>query len=75
MKLSNFRFVVVALLAFWACHPISLRAEEMIVRCVAFYNLENVFDTIHDEGKNDYEYLPDGGSRGYRSAPQDRQSL
>ncbi len=27
---------------------------------VAFYNLENMFDTIHDVGKNDYEYLPDG---------------
>lgn len=27
---------------------------------VAFYNQENLFDTIHDEGKNDYEYLPDG---------------
>lgn len=25
---------------------------------VAFYNLENLFDTIHDAGKNDYEYLP-----------------
>ena len=33
------------------------------VRCVAFYNLENLFDTIHDEGKNDYEYLPDGGNK------------
>ncbi len=27
---------------------------------VAFYNLENLFDTIHDEGKNDYEFLPSG---------------
>ncbi len=27
---------------------------------VAFYNLENIFDTIHDEGKNDYEFLPSG---------------
>lgn len=27
---------------------------------VAFYNLENLFDTIHDNGKNDYEFLPDG---------------
>ena len=27
---------------------------------VAFYNMENLFDTIHDEGKNDYEYLPNG---------------
>lgn len=31
------------------------------VSCIAFYNLENLFDTIHDEGKNDYEYLPNGG--------------
>ena len=27
---------------------------------IGFYNLENLFDTYHDEGKNDYEYLPDG---------------
>lgn len=30
---------------------------------VAFYNLENLFDTIHDEGKNDYDFLPDGSYR------------
>ena len=30
---------------------------------VAFYNLENLFDTIHDTGKNDYEYLPDGTNK------------
>ncbi len=29
------------------------------VYSVAFYNLENLFDTIHDSGKDDYEYLPD----------------
>ncbi len=27
---------------------------------VAFYNVENLFDTIHDIGKNDYEFLPNG---------------
>ena len=27
---------------------------------IAFYNLENLFDTIHDSGKNDYDFLPDG---------------
>ena len=27
---------------------------------IGFYNLENLFDTFHDEGKNDYQYLPDG---------------
>jgi hypothetical protein len=26
----------------------------------AFYNLENLFDTTHDQGKNDYEYMPNG---------------
>ena len=30
---------------------------------VGFYNLENLFDTCHDAGKNDYEYLPDGANR------------
>lgn len=37
--------------------------QNLHVRCIAFYNLENLFDTIHDEGKNDYEYLPDGGMK------------
>lgn len=27
---------------------------------VGFYNLENLFDTIHAVGKNDYDFLPDG---------------
>ncbi|MCR4915519.1 MAG: endonuclease/exonuclease/phosphatase family protein [Prevotella sp.] len=30
---------------------------------VGFYNLENLFDTCHDEGHNDYEYLPDGTNK------------
>ena len=30
---------------------------------VAFYNLENLFDTVHDYGKNDYEFLPDGKNK------------
>jgi hypothetical protein len=27
---------------------------------VAFYNMENLFDYTHDQGKDDYEYLPEG---------------
>ncbi len=27
---------------------------------ISFYNLENLFDTYHDEGKIDGDYLPDG---------------
>ena len=30
------------------------------VACVAFYNLENLFDTINQEGVNDYEFTPEG---------------
>ena len=30
---------------------------------VGFYNLENLFDTTHDEGKNDNEFLPNGSNR------------
>ncbi len=30
---------------------------------IGFYNLENLFDTQHDEGKNDYEFLPDGTNK------------
>ena len=32
------------------------------VYAVGFYNLENLFDTCHDEGHNDYEYLPQGAN-------------
>ena len=34
-----------------------------LVYGVGFYNLENLFDTQHDAGKNDYEYLPDGANK------------
>ena len=27
---------------------------------IGFYNLENLFDTLHDEGKSDYDFLPEG---------------
>ena len=30
---------------------------------VAFYNLENLFDTINDPNKNDEQFLPDGDYR------------
>lgn len=30
---------------------------------LGFYNVENLFDTYHDDGKNDYEYLPDGKNK------------
>ena len=33
------------------------------VYAIGFYNLENLFDTLHDAGHNDYEYLPEGRNK------------
>ena len=63
MKKIYFRILVVVLGVSCAWNTAQAESNEMILRCVAFYNLENLFDTIHDEGKNDYEYLPDGGMK------------
>ncbi len=34
--------------------------NKYLVRTIAFYNLENLFDTIDDPAKRDEEYTPDG---------------
>ena len=42
----------------------SCRAEKKFIPyAIGFYNLENLFDTIHDAGKNDYEYLPSASGK------------
>ncbi|MBQ8969269.1 MAG: endonuclease/exonuclease/phosphatase family protein [Bacteroidaceae bacterium] len=48
--------VLLCLLAVTACTA----QKKFGIYPVAFYNLENLFDTVHDEGKNDYEFLPSG---------------
>ena len=48
--------LLAALLILGACtHPVP---EDAYV--VGFYNVENLFDTVHDRGKNDQSFLPDG---------------
>lgn len=37
--------------------------KKFAVYGVGFYNQENLFDTRHDEGKNDYDFLPSGSYR------------
>lgn len=50
-----------ALLLLITLVSVSSAQERKIARhAVCFYNLENLFDTQHDEGKNDYDFLPDG---------------
>ncbi|MBR2881177.1 MAG: endonuclease/exonuclease/phosphatase family protein [Prevotella sp.] len=38
----------------------SAQEKKFSVYAAGFYNLENLFDTCHDSGKNDYEFLADG---------------
>lgn len=42
---------------------IGASARQFVAYAVGFYNQENLFDTNHDEGKNDYEFLPTGSYR------------
>jgi len=52
------------LLAFLMLVSLAANAQKKFsVYGVGFYNLENLFDTCHDEGKNDYEYLPLGSNK------------
>lgn len=49
----------------WILCTLSVTGQEKKfgLYAVGFYNLENLFDTIHDKGKNDFEYLPDGTNK------------
>ena len=47
---------LLVLCSFWLCvATLGAQNAERKLYSVAFYNLENLFDTIHDAGKNDYE--------------------
>ncbi len=46
--------------------------KKYTVAAVGFYNLENLFDTIHDANKIDFEYLPDGLKKWNREKYNDK---
>ena len=58
----NHRYIPILLSAILALLPFQAGAQKHESHVIGFYNLENLFDTYHDEGKNDYEYLPDGAN-------------
>ena len=60
--MRNRQYYIVFLLAFFVF--LSAHAQKRYAMYgVGFYNLENLFDTCHDEGKNDHEFLPSGSYR------------
>ena len=52
--------ILVAFLLFGVTSLSSAQQKQYIVHTVAFYNLENLFDTIRDERIYDEEFTPDG---------------
>ena len=62
--MKRFLYLFAALLLIWGCGSTTKVPGGKIGKSyvIGFYNLENLFDTYHDEGKNDYEYLPDGAN-------------
>ena len=57
--MKRLNFLLLALL--WLSITIGASAQKKYsAYAVGFYNQENLFDTCHDEGKNDYEFLPSG---------------
>ena len=55
--------LLILFVAFLAFAPNASAQKKFAVYGIGFYNLENLFDTCHDVGKNDYEYLPDGANK------------
>ena len=58
MKFRNF---VVLFFAIFAIYGVKAQEKKFKVHTVAFYNCENLFDTINDPTINDEEYLPSAG--------------
>ena len=57
------KYLFFAALVFLMTSTTSCAKRKSPVYGVGFYNLENLFDTTHDPGKSDYEFLPDGTNK------------
>ena len=57
------KLLLLVLFLFLGTSGLMAQGKKYLVYGVGFYNLENLFDTQHDEGKNDYEYLPEGTNK------------
>ncbi len=51
---------LISLFCLVLCLGAMAQGRQLALYGIGFYNLENLFDTQHDEDKNDYEFLPDG---------------
>ena len=61
MKMKKLRLLFIAIMCTVALN--AMAQKKFSVYGVGFYNQENLFDTCHDVGKRDFEYLPTGSYR------------
>ncbi|MBO5624804.1 MAG: TonB family protein [Prevotella sp.] len=59
--MKNLRLLLITFLCTVAVN--AMAQKKFSVYGVGFYNQENLFDTCHDEGKRDFEFLPTGSNR------------
>lgn len=60
--------IATVLILFFVCLPFSYGQEspdkaELLHVCIAYYNVENLFDTIHQSGDVDLEFTPRGSNK------------
>ncbi len=53
-------FILALMLTSVGLTAVTAKEKKYSMYAVGFYNQENLFDTIHDAGKNDYDFLPTG---------------
>jgi len=64
MKLKSTRLVgrwlSVLVISLFLTLQIQAQRQQFELACIAFYNVENLFDTINEPGKMDLDYTPEG---------------
>ncbi|HPE86268.1 MAG: endonuclease/exonuclease/phosphatase family protein [Bacteroidales bacterium] len=63
MKQMHFQIFFILVFLGLAGTGFAQQEKQFKVACIAFYNLENLFDTINQEEVNDFEFTPEGPNR------------
>ena len=61
--MKRISFLLILALCMVSIGAMSQNEKKYLCYGVGFYNQENLFDTCHDEGKRDYDFLPTGSYR------------
>ncbi len=59
-KISTFKFIITLIAVSVFTLNLNAQKKQYKIKCIGFYNLENLFDTIDSPDTYDYEFLPSG---------------